>query len=89
VTGHVHEDGCARLRAGTGAWLDLPPSALGGELLLKGRSEPLPGQLIEGRQVSVPVSLPVFPSGTYVGSTSSSATLRLTLTPGRFQLCRD
>jgi hypothetical protein len=89
VSGDLPEDGCAPLRAGDNAWVDVPPSPDGGQIGLKDVDGPLPAQLVANRLVSVPVFLNVFPGETYVGSSTSVATLRLTLAPGRFQLCRD
>jgi hypothetical protein len=88
VSGELPEEGCASMFASTEAWLDVPPSADGAQVLLKGVTGALPGQLLQGRLVSVPVSLPTYPRGTYVGSTVAEGTLRITLLPGRFEVCR-
>jgi hypothetical protein len=88
VSGGLPTSGCASLFASTNAWLDLPPTSNGGQIMLKGVPTDLPGQLVQDRLVSVPVTLRVYPGGTYIGSTATRATLRVTLSPGRFELCR-
>ena len=88
VVGDQVDEGCAPMTATNEAWLDLPPSPDGGQILVKGLSDALPGQLLRGNLVSVPVSLPAYPKATYIGSTATDATLRITVPPGPFELCR-
>jgi hypothetical protein len=88
IKGTLDPSGCATMHADQQAWIDLPPSSTGSEVNLSSRVGSYPGQLIDGRLVSDPVELTATPGApTYIGTTASTGTLRLTIKPGPLKVC--
>ncbi len=88
LTGKLPRTGCAQLRAGARAHIDLPPTGTGSQILIRSEATTLPAQLLDGALVSPAVYLPSVPGQpTYVATTASQGTLRINFKRGTVSVC--
>jgi hypothetical protein len=88
LAGETGASGCSPLRAGRRAFIELPPTSTGSEAELVSRASSYTVELVDGPLVSDAVVLEATPgSATFVGTTSSTGSLRIELPVGRVELC--
>jgi hypothetical protein len=80
------EPGCVRARRHSSRPLVIPPSPGGAQLRLRTSEPSLTATLVDGQRTSKLVTLPAYPSWTYVGSTAD-ATAHIELPHGRVLVC--